>query len=148
MGNLNYNRVILAGRLTHDPELKTTASGVTVTSFSVAVNRPKSKDGESKADFIDVTAWRQTAEFITRYFRKASSILVEGTLQVRTWEGQDGQKRRATEVVADKAYFVDGRDENYVPTGNTAPAPSYVPEAYTANAPKMEDFGEDQELPF
>lgn len=145
--SLNFNKVILAGRLTADPELKTTQSGVSVTSFTVAVNRPKTKDGESKADFLDVTAWRQTAEFVTRYFHKASSILVEGSLQKRSWEDQNGQKRHVYEVVADRAYFVDGRDDNFVPSGNAAPAPTYVPEAYNASAPKFED-AEDDTLPF
>ena len=95
MANFNFNKVILGGRLTADPELKTTATGVSVTSFSIAVNRRFSgKNGEdNQADFINVTAWRQTAEFITRYFRKASSICVVGTIQTRSWTDKQGQKR-------------------------------------------------------
>lgn len=115
--------------MTADPELKTTPSGISVTSFTVAVNRRYSgKDGEeTKADFFNVTAWRQTAEFITRYFRKASSICVVGTLQTRTWTDQQGQKRFATDIVADEAHFVDAKSE----MPQAAPQSSYIPDAYT-----------------
>ena len=113
MANFNFNKVILGGRLTADPELKTTPSGVSVTSFTVAVNRNfKGPDGKSAADFLSVTAWRATAEFITRYFRKASSICVVGSIQTRSWVDQSGQKRFATEIVADEAYFVDAMRES------------------------------------
>lgn len=112
MANFNFNKVILGGRLTADPELKTTPSGVSVTSFTVAVNRNfKGPDGKAAADFLSVTAWRATAEFITRYFRKASSICVMGSIQTRSWVDQSGQKRFATEIVADEAYFVDAMRE-------------------------------------
>lgn len=135
MANLNLNKVILAGRLTADPELKTTASGVSVTSFSVAVNRRYTKpDEEQKADFINVTAWRQTAEFITRFFRKGSSICLAGSLQVRSWTDPAGSKRYATEVVADEAMFVDSKGENERQNGSqNAPQNgnfTYVPESY------------------
>lgn len=156
MGALNYSLVVLGGRLTHDPELKTTASGVSVCSFTVAVNRPQ-KDGESRADFINCVAWRGTAEFITRFFRKASSILVQGTLQTRSWEGKDGQKRTATEVQVDNAYFVDSKAEMIERTGGLPAAqtamqngPTYIPDAYKVTAetaPKFEEV-DDQELPF
>ena len=113
MANFNFNKVILGGRLTADPELKTTPSGISVTSFTVAVNRNfKGPDGKSAADFLSVTAWRGTAEFITRYFRKASSICVVGSIQTRSWMDQNGQKRFATEIVADEAYFVDAMRES------------------------------------
>ncbi len=139
MANFNLNKVILGGRLTSDPELKSTPSGVQVTSFSIAVNRPhKGKDGEGKADFISVTAWRGTAEFICRYFKKGSSICVVGNLQTRTWTDQQGAKRYATEVVADEAYFVDSKGE-----GSAAVKPDasmYVPEQYQVQS--------DEELPF
>ena len=112
MANFNLNKVILGGRLTADPELKTTPSGLSVTTFTVAVNRRTAKAGETpQADFISVTAWRQTAEFITRYFRKASSICIVGSIQTRSWTDQQGQKRFATEIVADEAYFVDAKNE-------------------------------------
>ena len=160
MANFNFNHVILGGRLTDTPVLKTTPSGISVTSFTVAVNRRCSgKDGEeTKADFFNVTAWRQTAEFITRYFRKASSICIVGTLQTRTWTDQQGQKRFATDIVADEAHFVDAKSEmpqsaaqppktqSYVPPASTP----YVPEAYQTNM-TMPDFStlpDDEELPF
>ena len=160
MANFNFNKVILGGRLTADPELKTTPSGIPVTTFTIAVNRRfgGGKGEEAQADFFNVTAWRQTAEFITRYFRKASSICVMGSLQTRSWVDQNGQKRHATEIVADEAHFVDTKNEMPVSvqqTANvaqTAPAqPTYIPDAYTQpipQTPKMEDLPGDDELPF
>lgn len=158
MANFNFNKVILGGRLTADPELKTTPSGVSVTSFSIAVNRPyRSKNGdEPQADFINVTAWRGTAEFITRYFRKASSICVVGSIQTRSWVDQQGQKRYATEVVADEAHFVDAKGENPAgaqPSGGTAYIPdNYGTPAYSTPAQsgpaKFEEVQSDEELPF
>lgn len=147
MANLNFNKVIIGGRITGDPELKTTPNGVSVTSFTIAVNRRfGSKSGEdSAADFINVTAWRQTAEFITRYFRKASSICVVGTLQNRNWTDNNGVKHYATEVVADEAYFVDAKNE--APAA-TAQATNFVPAAYTGEAPQFEEIGTDEDLPF
>jgi len=175
MANFNFNKVILGGRLTADPELKTTPSGISVTSFTVAVNRNyRSKSGEEpQADFLNVTAWRQTAEFITRYFRKASSICVVGSIQTRSWTDQNGQKRFATEIVADEAFFVDAKSESPLAVQQAAAgyqaaaqAPSYVPDNYSAagagnaanantgasfqnqSAPKFEDLSDDEELPF
>ena len=156
MSNLNFNKVILGGRLTADPELKTTPSGVPVTSFTVAVNRRfGGKEGEQpQADFFNVTAWRQTAEFITRYFRKARSICIVGSLQTRTWTEQQGQKRFATEIVADEAYFVDAKGESAAPAAPVTKAAmpaygGYMPEGYTAApAPKFEDVADDDEIPF
>jgi single-strand DNA-binding protein len=175
MANFNFNKVILGGRLTADPELKTTPSGISVTSFTVAVNRNfRSKSGEEpQADFLNVTAWRQTAEFITRYFRKASSICVVGSIQTRSWTDQNGQKRFATEIVADEAFFVDAKSESPLAVREAAAAgfqntpaqsPSYVPEGYSSfgnqnasgsqqneqnqTAPKFEDLSDDEELPF
>ena len=155
MANFNFNKVILGGRLTADPELKTTPSGVSVTSFTVAVNRRFSgKNGEeSQADFINVTAWRQTAEFITRFFHKASSICVVGTIQTRSWTDNQGQKRYATEVVADEAYFVDAKSESHTSGGSQG---AYIPDNYgtpafasqQAGAPKFEELSDDEELPF
>ncbi len=156
MANFNFNKVILGGRLTADPELKTTPSGVSVTSFSIAVNRPyRGKNGdEPQADFINVTAWRSTAEFITRYFRKASSICVVGSIQTRSWVDQQGQKRFATEVVADEAHFVDAKSESPAAQGGTAyipdnyGAPAYSTPAQGASAAKFEEVASDEELPF
>lgn len=167
MANFNLNKVILGGRLTADPELKTTPSGVSVTSFTVAVNRRfGGKDNEQpQADFFNVTAWRATAEFITKHFRKASSICIMGSIQMRSWVDQQGQKRFATEIVADEAYFVDSKNENPLAVQNMAqvyaspaaaqsPQPSYMPNGYGAQtpmaqpAPAFEDIGNDDELPF
>ena len=142
MANFNFNKTILGGRLIADPELKTTPTGVSVTSFTVAVNRRgKGKDGETQADFINVTTWRGLAEFITRHFRKGSSICVVGAIQTRSWTDPQGQKHYATEVVADEAYFVDSK-------GESVPAPSqYVPEQYTSGGFQQEGDG-DEDLPF
>lgn len=157
MANYNFNKVILGGRLTADPELKTTPSGIAVTTFTVAVNRRfGGKNGEeSPADFFNVTAWRQTAEFITRYFRKASSICVVGSIQTRTWMDQNGQKRFATEIVADEAYFVDAKNEmpqgaSASPAGqpNTAQAGTYIPDAYAAPVAPSEVLADEEDLPF
>ena len=149
MSNFNLNKIIIGGRLTADPELKTTPSGVTVTSFTVAVNRRfgGKNSEEAQADFFTVTAWRQTAEFITRYFRKASSICIVGSLRNRSWTDRDGQKRFATEIVADEAYFVDARDESPVNVNTSDAQPAYIPEQYTQDAPVLEE-SDDEELPF
>lgn len=109
MANFNFNKVIIGGKLTADPELKTTASGFYVTKFSVAVNKPGKKD---QADFFNVTAWRSTAEVVAQYFRKGSSITVEGTLTQRMWEDGSGNRRYAVEIIADKVYFVDSISES------------------------------------
>lgn len=149
MANFNFNKVVIGGRLTADPELKTTPSGVSVCTFSVAVNRPRAKEGSQSSDFFTVTAWRTTAEFITRYFRKASSICIIGALQNRTWE-KDGQKHYATEIMADEVYFVDSRDEMPIqanaPTGTEAQ--TYIPQAYVQDTPKFEEIKDDEDLPF
>lgn len=150
MANFNFNKVIIGGRITGDPELKNTPSGISVTSFTIAVNRRfGSKSGEENAaDFINVTAWRQTAEFITKYFKKASSICVVGTLQNRNWTDNDGNKHYATEVVADEAYFVDVKGESSTAPSQQAPAPTtYIPSAYTDAAPQFEEVT-DEDLPF
>ena len=100
------NKIFIMGRLTRDPELRRTQSGTPVTSFSLAVDRDfKSQSGEKETDFIDVVAWRQTAEFVARYFTKGRMAVVEGRLQIRDWQDRDGNKRRSAEVVADNVYF-------------------------------------------
>ena len=108
MANFNLNKVIVGGRLTADPELKTTPNGVSVVSFSVAVNRKVGKDKEPVTDFLNVVAWRGTADFVSKYFRKGSSICVVGSLQVRKWQDKDGGNRYATEIVADEVHFAPG----------------------------------------
>lgn len=99
------NKAILMGRLTRDPEMRQTPNGVSVARFSIAVNRRFAKEGQQSADFIECVAWRQTAEFLCRYFHKGSMIAVVGSIQSRSWDGPDGKKRYATEVVADEVYF-------------------------------------------
>ena len=137
--SLNLNKVILAGRLTGDPELKATQSGISVTSFALAVDRKVAKDAEKKTDFITVIAWRQTAEFITRYFRKGSALCVTGTIQTRSWTDPNGTKRYATEVVADEANFVESKNSSdqsaFTPTPATAPQ-------------QLEELSPDDDLPF
>ena len=151
MSCLNLNKVVLAGRLTADPELKQTQSGISVTSFTLAVNRKYAKDQEQQqTDFISVVAWRQTAEFISRYFKKGSALCITGAIQTRSWQDQQGQKRYATEVVADEAMFVDSKSDNQ-PAANGASVPGaigYVPEAYASTAPKFEEIPPDEDLPF
>ena len=116
-----YNRAVLIGRLTADPELKTTQSGVSVCSFRIAVDRPYKKDGERGADFITIVAWRQAADFICRYFAKGKPIGVEGSIQTREYTDKDGNKRNAFEVVADRVFFVeskgDGKPNDAPPSG-------------------------------
>ena len=157
MGSLNFNKVILGGHIANDFELKSTPSGISVTSFTVAVNRSyRAKNGEQpQADFINVTAWRNTAEFITRHFHKASSICIVGSIQTRSYTDKQGQKRYATEVVADEAYFVDSKSEadSRLPASQNKPDNSsfqYVPEQYqTQPAPNMRELSDDEDsLPF
>ena len=111
MANLNLNKVILGGRLTSDPELKQTQSGVSVCSFSIAVNRKVAKDQEQKADFINCVSWRKVAEFISNYFHRGSSICIVGNIQTRSWDDKNGNKRYATEVIVDEAMFVDSKND-------------------------------------
>lgn len=106
------NRIIIMGRLTRDPELRHTQSGTAVASFSLAVDRDfKNQNGEKETDFIDVVAWRNSAEFVSRYFAKGRMAVVEGRLQIRPWEDRQGNKRRSAEVVADNVYFGDSKKD-------------------------------------
>lgn len=149
MANFNFNKVMLGGRLTSDIELKQTPNGVATCSFSVAVNRPYQKDSERQADFISCVAWRQTAEFISKYFRKGSSIFVVGEIQTRTWTDKDGNKRYVTEVIVDEANFVDGKGENSPSDGaNGGQANTYMPEAYAPSQVNFEVVSDDEGLPF
>ena len=150
MSCLNLNKVVLAGRLTNDPELKQTATGVSVLSFTIAVNRryaSKNEQGEAQnqADFITVVAWRSTAEFIAKYFRKGSAICLTGSIQTRTWQDQQGQRRYATEIVADEAMFVDSRGESGANDGFAQTA-SYS--SAGAVTPNFEEHNTDDDLPF
>ncbi len=178
MANFNFNKVILGGRLTQNPELKQTPSGVFVLSFSIAVNRKyssKNEDGsigQSQADFINCVAWRNQAEFISRYFHKGSSICVVGNIQTRSYNDQQGNKRNVTEVVVDEAMFVDSKNENqggfnqsfaptqgggYMPSSyNNEPqystpagaAQSSAPAQQSGTTPQFEVLEGEDELPF
>ena len=150
MANFNFNKVMIGGRLTADPENSQTTSGISVTKFSVAVNRRFAKDtSQQQTDFFNVTAWRATADFVSRYFKKGSSIFVIGTLQNRSWTDQNGQKRYATDIVAEEVSFVDSRSES-------SSSGQYVPDSYNAEpsfsggaeAPRFEEIKGDDDLPF
>ena len=129
------NNAVIMGRLVAQPELRTTGSGISVTSFTVAVDRRFVKQGEERqADFIDVIAWRQSAEFVCKYFSKGSMIAVQGSIQTRTYEDKDGNKRKAVEIVADNVIFCGSKNDNAAHDQNaSAPAPAYVAAAVAAD---------------
>lgn len=150
----SLNKVVLIGYLTADPELRQTNTGTNVTSFSIGVQRRFTKnEGAQTTDFINCVAWRQQAEFITRYFKKGRPICVCGALQSRSWTDQQGSKRYATEVVVDEVSFVDSKSDS-----DSASGSSYVPGAYGTPAyqnggtdntvPKFEEVADDDSLPF
>ena len=153
------NHITIMGRLTRDPELRRTGSGIAVTSFTLAVDRDfgKNEQGERETDFIDCVAWRQTGEFVSKYFTKGRMAVVSGRLQIRGWTDKDGNKRRTAEVVADNVYFGDSRRDGEGGSfgGNTygsAPAaPSFGGYNAPASAPAS-DFAmlddDDAQLPF
>lgn len=132
------NHITIMGRLTRDPELKTTNSGVPVVSFSLAVDRDfaDKESGERGVDFVDVTAWRHTAEFVSRYFTKGRMAVVSGRLQTRNWTDKDGNKRKAVEIVAENVYFGDSKRNDSETAAPSAPS-DFAP---------IE--GEDEGLPF
>ena len=135
-----FNKVILVGHMTADPELKQTKSGTEVCSFSIGVNRRVAKDAQPETDFINIVAWKNTAEFISRYFRKGDPILVCGRIQVRSYTDNQNNKRYVTEVVADEATFVSSKNEK---NG------TYMPDAYKSDAtPRFETVSEEEDLPF
>lgn len=166
------NKIIIMGRLTRDPELRRTQSGTAVASFSLAVDRDfKNQNGEKETDFIDVVAWRNSAEFVSRYFTKGRMAVVEGRLQIRPWQDRDGNKRRSAEVVADNVYFGDSKKESdgggnqgsysqnaygggygsrYTPASDGlpgSPAVSYPPSNYGGDFTELGD-DDDGDLPF
>ena len=146
MASFNFNKVILGGRLTAEPELRTTQSGLSVVSFSIAVNRKVKQGEEQKAEFFNVVAWRQTAEHISRYFHKGSSICIVGQLQNSSWE-KDGQKHYRTDILADEVMFVDSKND--AQGAETAQGGSFIPPAYQMLAqPKFEEIKTDDDLPF
>lgn len=145
----SLNKVVLIGNLTADPELKQTPSGISVVSFNIAINRryqsKNAGEGQQTADFISIVAWRQTAEFVSRYFKKGKPILVCGALQSRSYTDSQGNKRYVTEVVADEVSFVESKGAE-----NGSAMPAYVPDAYTnaGEAPQFEAVQDDGTLPF
>lgn len=149
-----FNKIILQGNLTADPEVKQTQTGVSVCRFSIAVQRRyKSDNGVAETDFFECVAWRSTADFLGRYFRKGMPILVCGSLQNRKWEDKQGNKRISAEVVADEVTFTAQRDASPAPANAPTPtntgAASYLPDAYNpAAAPQFEEMAEDDTLPF
>lgn len=146
MSNFNFNKVILGGRMTAEAELKTTPAGVLVTSFFIAVNRPGSKNNE--ADFISCIAWRGQAEFISKYFRKGSSICVVGSLQRRSWTERSGDKRYVTEVVVDEVYFVDSKGKSETPIDKEAIENAACEAVENFDDSDFEVVSSDDTLPF
>lgn len=147
-----YNKAILIGRLTADPELKQTQSGISVCSFRIAVDRRYNSGGERKADFIDITTWRQQAEFVTRYFHKGDAIGIDGSIQTRNYEDRNGNKRTAVEVVADNVFFVGGKSSgSNSGAAYGAPSSPAAPTGTTYASGAASDFEEiesDNDLPF
>ena len=142
------NKIIIMGRLTRDPELRRTASSTAVAGFTLAVDRDfKSQNGEKSTDFIDVVTWRNTAEFVAKYFTKGRMAVVEGRLQIRDWKDKDGNNRRSAEVVAENVYFGDSKRDG-APAGDyAAPMGGYAaPVSTTSSFSEIED--EDGDLPF
>lgn len=157
------NVAIIMGRLVADPELRHTPNDIAVTSFTVAVDRSYVKAGtERQADFIDVVAWRSTADFVCKYFRKGSAIVVQGSLQTRSYTDSQGNKRKAVEIVADNVHFGESKRDSaanaatYVPPAAAPAVPASQPEVVSAPAPAYssgdnEDFENilnDEDLPF
>ena len=156
------NHIVIMGRLTRDPELRRTGSGVAVTSFSLAVDRDfgNRESGERETDFIDCVAWRQTGEFVSKYFTKGRMAVVSGRLQIRSWTDKEGNKRRTAEVVADNVYFGDSKRDDqggssysgnsYGNYGSAPAAPAYS--GYSAPSAPASDFAmlddDDAQLPF
>ncbi len=143
------NVVALMGRLTYDPELRTTPNGVSVVRFQIAVDRNFQRAGEErKADFIDITAWRQTAEFVSRYFHKGSMIAVEGSIQTDNFTDKDGNKRKSVQVVANNVSFCGSKAETGTTTTNPAFAQSAPSYASADNSDFEEIVDDDDDLPF
>ena len=140
----NLNKVILIGRLTATPELKQTASGLNVTSFSIAVNRRFAKPGEANnADFIDIVCWRQQAEFVCKYFTKGNPICIVGSIQTRNWQDKDGKNRKTTEVVADEVQFVESKKD-----GGGFRSNDGEPAFQSSDFSDFKELGDEDELPF
>ncbi len=146
------NHITIMGRLTRDPELRRTGSGIAVTSFTLAVDRDyKSSNGEKETDFLDCVAWRQTGEFVGKYFTKGRMAVVSGKLQIREWTDKTGNKRRTAEILAENVYFGDSKAEssdNRTQSGSFTP-PSYQAPSYAAPAGDFAPLDDDDaQLPF
>ena len=142
------NKVILMGRLTRDVEMRQTPNGVSLARFSIAVNRRfAGKDAQQQADFINCVAWRQTGEFIARYFQKGSMIAIVGSIQTRSWDGNDGKKQYATEVIVDEAYFTGSKSENST-GGNTDFSDSGLDNLNSQYGEDFATIGDEEDLPF
>lgn len=136
------NHITICGRLTRDPELRRTGNGTAVASFSIACDRDfKSDGGERATDFVDIVAWRNTAEFVSKYFTKGRMAIISGRLQIRDWTDKDGNKRRSAEVLAESVYFGDSKQDGQKPA---APATAGVPVA----PPMLTEIDNDDELPW
>ena len=148
------NQIVLMGRLTRDPELRHTQSGTAVASFSLAVDRRfvSKESGERQTDFIDIVAWRQTGEFVSKYFVKGQMALVMGTLQIRDWTDKDGNKRRSAEVVADNVYFTESKKSREASLGVRAePRDNYSNDSFATpvTGSDFEELDMDEgDLPF
>lgn len=148
------NHIVLMGRLTRDPELRHTQTGTPVASFSLAVDRDfGSRDGEKQTDFIDIVAWRSTAEFVSKYFTKGRMAVVSGRLQIRDWTDRDGGKRRSAEVIADNVYFGDSKRDgtgggDYAPVsaGGYSGGAAYTAPVTGSDFAELDD--DDGDLPF
>ncbi len=138
-----FNLVVLTGRLTADPELRYTSNNIPVTSFSIAVNRRYKAGEESQADFINIVAWRQTAEFVTKYFKKGSMIGIEGAIQTRKYVDKDtGKNRTAFEVIANNVQFVESRRDDAAAGGQAAPSFN------NTDSGEFAEIAADDDLPF
>lgn len=137
------NKITLMGRLTRDPELRTTASGTACASFTIAVERDFANGGEKETDFIDIVAWRSTAEFVSKYFTKGRMAVVSGRLQIRNWTDKDGGKRRSAEVVAENVYFGDSKPKE-TQSGYPSPPPGYQAQPKSHDQVSREAYGELQ----
>lgn len=153
------NKAILMGRLTRDPELRHTQSNIAVATFPIAVERDyrRNDSGQREVDFIDIVTWRNTAEFVSKWFRKGQQVVISGRIQTRTWQDRDGNNRRTVEVVADDCYFADSKRDNVTSAPMEAPAPmdehifasaqsDFSPAAINSDFEEL--IGEDTELPF
>jgi single-strand DNA-binding protein len=139
----SYNHIVLVGRLVADPELRQTQQGVSVTSFRIAVDRPRSKDGEKQTDFFGVSIWRQRAERAAEFLQKGRLVLISGRVQIREYTDRDNNKRTAVDVVADDFQMLDSRPTTDNGGGGKAPAP-----AAASDLPEYEYNAADEEVPF